>query len=323
MLRRTLIAGLALAPLLPGNASWAAWADDYGAFLSRLRARAIDAGIPESIADQALASLIAPNPQVLKLDQHQPEFTETFATYCSHVLSATRIVNGQGKYAACAPLLAAITSRFGVAAGPMLGIWGLETNFGTSQGDFYTIDALATLAWERGSTYFAREAVKAMQIIAAGDAPPGQLTGSYAGAMGQPQFMPSVYLSTAISFSGEGAPDIWHSDANSLASMANYLAKAGWQADQPSSEPVYANFSSAAGTGRENVQTLGYWLSQGVQRLPGAVDLPDDFPAALLLPDGPGGQAFLVYANFSVIRRYNPSDFYALATDALGRAILA
>jgi membrane-bound lytic murein transglycosylase B len=319
MLRRTLLAGLALAPALPS----AARAAGYGAFLRRLRAKAITAGIPEAVAAQALASLTTPNAAVLKLDQHQPEFTETFATYSSHVLNAARIATGRSKYPATQPLLAAISGRFGVAAAPMLGIWGLETNFGATQGDFYVIDALATLAWDRQSSYFAKEAIAAMRIIAAGDAPGASLTGSYAGAMGQPQFMPSVYLSTALSFSGSGAPDIWHSDADALASMANYLAKAGWQASEPSSEPVYANFTSTDGTGRQNVQTIGYWQSLGVQRLPGAADLPDDFPAALLLPDGPTGQAFLAYHNFSVIRRYNPSDFYALATAALGRTILA
>jgi membrane-bound lytic murein transglycosylase B len=319
MLRRTLIAGLALTAAVPATAR----ADGYGDFLQRLRAKALAAGIPASVAEQALASLTVPNATVLKFDHHQPEFTETYATYSSHVLNATRIANGQTRFSATQALFSAITSRFGVAAGPMLGIWGLETNFGADQGDFYVIDALATLAWDRESDYFAHEAIKAMQIIADGYAPVGTLTGSYAGAMGQPQFMPSVYLSTAISFSGSGAPDIWHSDADALASMANYLVKAGWRAGEPVSEPVYANLTTADGTGRENVQTVGYWQSRGVQRLAGATALPADFPAALLLPDGPSGQAFLVFPNFTVIRRYNPSDFYALATDALGRAILA
>ncbi len=319
MQRRAILTGLPLALALPR----AAFAADYASFLYRLRSRALADGIPSGVVSQALNGLTAPNPTVLKLDHHQPEFTETFATYSSHVLNATRIANGQAKYADTRSLLAAITSRFGVAAGSMLGIWGLETNYGASQGDFYVIDALATLAWDRNSSYFAREAVKAMQIIASGDAPVGQLTGSYAGAMGQPQFMPSVYLSTAISFSGHGAPDIWHSNADALASMANYLVKAGWRAGQPASEPVYAHLASADGTGRAHVRPLDYWLSLGVQRLPGAVPLPSDTPAALILPDGVQGQAFLAYHNFYVIRRYNPSDFYALATDALGRAILA
>jgi membrane-bound lytic murein transglycosylase B len=320
MQRRPFLAGLALASTLP-RAAFAA--GDYGYFVAGLRAKALAAGIPQTVVSQATASLISPNAAVLKFDHHQAEFTETYATYSAHVLNAGRISEGRNKFAATQALFAAVTSRFGVSAGPMLGIWGLETNFGANQGDFYVIDALATLAWDRGSSYFAHEAIAAMRIIANGDAPVGMLTGSYAGAMGQPQFMPSVYLSTAVPFSGAGAADIWTSDADALASMANYLVKAGWQSGEPASEPVYVNLSSDAGTGRENVQTLGYWMSHGVQRLPGAMSLPADFPAALLLPDGVSGQAFLVYANFSVIRRYNPSDFYALATDALGRAILA
>lgn len=323
MLRRTLLAGLTLAPILPRAAHAA---EAYGTFINSLRAKALAHGISASVANRALASLSTPNPTVLKLDHHQPEFTETFATYASHVLNATRIANGKAKYANSHTLLASVTSRFGVAAGPMLGIWGLETNYGTSQGDFYVIDALATLAWDRNSSYFANEAIKAMQIIADGGVPGNNtdsLTGSYAGAMGQPQFMPSVYLSTAISYSGSGQPDIWHSDADALASMANYLDKAGWKRGEPGSEPVYAHLSSADGTGRKNFQTIGYWKRRGVERLTGAANLPDDFPAALLLPDGINGQAFLAFPNFKVIRRYNPSDFYALATEALGRAILA
>jgi len=320
MLRRNLIAGLALSTALPG----AARANGtYASFVQKLRTQAITAGIPASIATQALASLTTPNPTVLKLDHHQAEFTETWATYSSHVLNPARIGQGQTKYSASASLFAALSSRFGVSAGPMLGIWGLETNYGAFEGDIYVLDALATLAWDRNSTYFAHEAIKAMQIIANGDAPAGQFSGSYAGAMGQPQFMPSVYLSTAIPFSGSGAADIWHSDADALASMANYLVKAGWHPGQPASEQVYSNLTSTDGTGRQNVQSIGYWLARGVQRLPGATPLPQNFPAAVLLPDGISGQAFFAFPNFSVIRRYNPSDFYALATDALGRSILA
>jgi membrane-bound lytic murein transglycosylase B len=142
--------------------------------------------------------------------------------------------------------------------------------------------------------------------------------------MGQPQFMPSVYLSTAVSFTGSGQPDIWGSDADTLASMANYLVKAGWVPGMPSSEPVLAPvYVDMNFTGRENVESIGYWKSRGVQRLPGAPVLGNDTPAALLLPDGKGGQAFLVYQNFNVIRRYNASDYYALAVGALGRMALS
>ncbi len=301
--------------------SWAA--QDFASFLARLQARARAAGIPESIIQASTYGLV-PNQDVLKLDHHQPEFTLTWAQYSSRVLSQTRIATGQDKYQQTRNLLAAVTSRYGVSADVMLGIWGLETNFGANQGNFNVIDALTTLAWDRQSRYFGTEVIKAMTIVARGDAPVANLLGSYAGAMGQPQFMPSTYLTTAVSFAGNGAPDIWNSDADALASMANYLAKAGWQPDQPSSEAVLAPPSiNIAITGRENLQTIGYWERLGVQRLPGAQPLPADMPAALLLPDGAGGQAFLVYQNFTAIRRYNPSDFYALAVGALGRMILA
>jgi membrane-bound lytic murein transglycosylase B len=317
--RRAVLTGIPLSLALPRFAR----AGDFNTFLAALQQRAAASGIPEAVIEQTTGSLV-PNADVLRLDQHQPEFTETWAVYSSHVLNQARIQAGQSKAPAVRDLLDAVTSRFGVSAEPLLGIWGIETNYGTTQGDFDVIDALTTLAWDRASSYFSGEVISAMRIVASGDAPAQKLIGSYAGAMGQPQFMPSVYLSTAISFSGNGRPDIWTSDADTLASMGNYLAKAGWQAGLPSSEAVLAPPSiNVAMTGRENVQTLGYWLRQGVQRLPQGVDLPHSTPAALLLPDGAGGQAFLVYANFRVIRRYNASDYYALAVGALGRRVLS
>jgi membrane-bound lytic murein transglycosylase B len=317
--RRALLTGVSLSLALPRFAR----AGDFNSFLAALQARAAAQGIPQSVIMQTTGNLV-PNADVLKLDQHQPEFTETWAVYSSHVLNQARIQEGVQKAGASQNLLAAITSRFGVGAGPLLGIWGIETNYGATQGDFDVIDALTTLAWDRNSDYFSGQVISAMRIIVNGDAPAQKLIGSYAGAMGQPQFMPSVYLSTAISFSGNNQPDIWTSDADSLASMANYLAKAGWRAGQPSSEPVLAPGSlDISATGRENVRTICYWVGQGVQRLPGAANLPSDTPAALLLPDGAGGQAFLVYANFRVIRRYNASDYYALAVGALGRMVLS
>ena len=319
MLRRTILAGLSSALVLPGVGLAQG---SFDAFLVQLRARARAAGIPDSVVFATTSGLV-PNQRVLELDHHQPEFTLTWAEYSSRVLSQTRIANGREKHADVQGLMASITSRYGVSAPVMLGIWGLETNFGTNQGNFNVIDALATLSWERDSRYFGNEAIKAMKIVALGDAPAANLLGSYAGAMGQPQFMPSVYLSTAVSFYGRGAPDIWNSDADALASMANYLAKAGWQQGMPSSESVLlSNGPDVGQTGRTFVQTISYWERLGVERLPGAMPLPADTPAALLLPDGPQGQAFLVYQNFNVIRRYNPSDFYALAVGALGRAIL-
>jgi membrane-bound lytic murein transglycosylase B len=319
MNRRALLTGLSFTLALPRFAR----AADFPTFLAALRARAAAAGIPPAVIATATGSLV-PNQTVLRLDHNQPEFTQTWAVYSSHVLNQTRIETGARKSAEARNLFAAVTSRFGVSAGPLLGIWGIETNYGATQGSFNVIDALTTLAWDRNSHYFSNEVISALRIIAAGDAPVRRLVGSYAGAMGQPQFMPSVYLSTAVSFSGAGQPDIWSSDADSIASMANYLAKAGWAPGEPSSEPVLAPSSiDVAMTGRETIRTVGYWRAQGVQRLPGMHYLPEDMPAALLLPDGAGGQAFLVFRNFHVIRKYNASDYYALAVGALGRMVLS
>jgi membrane-bound lytic murein transglycosylase B len=319
MQRRALLAALPVSLALPR----AALAADFASFLAALQARAAADGIPGSVIAATTANL-TPNAEVLRLDQHQPEFTETWATYSSHVLNQARIQEGVSASQSNENLLAAVTSRFGVGTGPLLGIWGIETNYGTTQGDFNVIDALTTLAWDRNSSFFAGQVISAMRIVANGDAPAQTLIGSYAGAMGQPQFMPSVYLSTAISFSGTGTPDIWSSDADTLASMANYLAKAGWRPGQPSSEPVLAPPSlNPALAGRANARALDEWAALGVQRLPGAEELPGSTQAALLLPDGPAGEAFLVYANFRVIRRYNASDYYALAVGALGRMILS
>ena len=318
MLRRTILGSVPALALLPG---WAQ-ASDFNSFLAALQARAARDGIPASIISSTTGGLV-PNQDVLTLDKHQPEFTLTWAQYSARVLNAGRVQQGRVTAQSAGSLLAAVTSQYGVDAGPLLGIWGIETNYGTTQGDFDVIDALTTLAWDRNSSFFAGEVIAAMRIIADGDAPAQKLIGSFAGAMGQPQFMPSVYLSTAVSFTGTGTPDIWSSDADTLASMANYLLRAGWQPGQPSSEPVLAPSSiDVSMTGREWVRTIGYWESLGVQRLPGGPDLPASMSAALLLPDGAGGQAFLVYRNFRVIRRYNPSDYYALAVGALGRLAL-
>jgi membrane-bound lytic murein transglycosylase B len=318
MKRRSMIASIAAAGLRPG----AAQASDFASFVARLQARAAAAGIPADVIAETTDNLV-PNADVIKFDHHQPEFTMTWARFSARVLNAARVSEGRTKYQATQSLLAAVTSKFGVPAQPLMGIWGVETNYGSTQGDFGVIDALTTLAWARNSSYFSGEVIAAMRIVARGDAPVEKLLGSYAGAMGQPQFMPSVYLSTAVSFGGDGQPDIWTNDADSVASIANYLAKSGWQPGLPSSEPVLVPEGlDVSMTGRENLRTIGYWTALGVARLPGADDLPDTTPAALLLPDGKGGQAFLIYANFHAIRAYNPSDFYALCVGALGRMVV-
>ncbi len=318
MQRRLFIASLPLAAPFA-----AASAANFSGFLAALHSRALRQGVPPRIADAALTGL-SPNAEVMKLDQHQPEFTLTWAQYSARVVNAKRIGEGKARLASVRTILGNVTRQYGVAAEPMLGIWGIETNYGGFQGDFQVIDALATLAYFRASPYFGGEAISAMKIAAKGDAPLPNLIGSWAGAMGQPQFMPSVYLSTAVSYNGTGRPDIWNSDADALASIGNYLRKAGWVAGLPSSETVLlpSNFNTFL-TGRDHRMALERWIAMGVRRLAGAKPLPPSTEASLLLPDGPQGAAYLAYANFNAIRRYNPSDLYSLAVGELGRVILA
>jgi len=328
MKRRTLIASapLALSPLAltlaPATAT-AAQQADFSGFLSGLGSRARQQGVPGSIVNQALNGL-APDPKVIHLDSHQPEFTLTWAQYSARVVTQARIRDGHIKELDLRPVFATLRERFGVDAAPMMGIWGIETDFGVIQGNFQVINSLATLAWFRNSTFFANEAIAAMKIAARGDAPLSGLIGSWAGAMGQPQFMPSVYLTTAVNYSGQGTPNIWTSVPDTLASIANYLHKARWIPGLPSSEPVLipAGFDASL-AGRTRHLPLARWQQLGVHRLADAARLPPTTEASLLLPDGPTGAAYLAFANFTSIRRYNPSDLYALAVGELGRLIAA
>ena len=280
MLRRAILAALPVATLLP---KWAQ-ASDFNSFLAALQARAARDGIPESIIQSTTGGLV-PNADVLQLDKHQPEFTLTWAQYSSRVLNAGRIQQGRVTAQTSASVLGAVTSQYGVDAGPLLGIWGIETNYGTTQGDFDVIDALTTLAWDRNSSFFGGQVISAMRIIANGDAPAEKLIGSYAGAMGQPQFMPSVYLSTAVAY-------LRFRPAGYLVQRCRYLGVDGelsgarrlagrdsLQASRCWRLPA----SMCRQTGRELVRTIGYWESLGVQRLPGArVICRQTTPAALI-----------------------------------------
>lgn len=280
--RLLLAAALSTAAAAPGS---------FQTFLAGLRTDARRAGISPITLDRALAGL-QPNQKVLDRDRHQPEFTMTWAQYRALLITDQRIANGRVAYQQNSGLFGRVRDRFGVDPGVILGIWGLESSFGTGMGDFHVVEALATLAWEgRRATFFRGELMAALHILDHGDVTPAHMLGSYAGAMGQPQFMPSSYLRYAVDFEGNGKRDIWTSKPDVLASIANYLEQSGWQGGQP-------------------------WGRQLVAPQPG-------MQGKLLQPDGPGGETFVVYPNFNAIRRYNPSDFYALAVGLLGDAVVA
>ncbi len=293
----------------------------YPGFLRQVRTEALQHGVPASVLDVALA-LEAPNTHVLQLDRHQPEFTLTWAQYRSRVISPTREQGAADAYRDNLPLLTDIWRRYRVDPRVVVGIWGLESNFGTRIGSFNVVDALATLAYDgRRAGFFHTELMNALRILGNGDVAPGSMLGSYAGAMGQPQFMPSSYLRYAVDYSGDGRRNIWTDRADVFASIANYLARCGWTAGEPWGQPVTLTRPiDPSIAGRQAVRPLASWTEAGVRRQDGARFSQGGVTGALLLPDGAGGDAFMVYSNFDVIRRYNPSDFYALAVGLIGNA---
>lgn len=318
--RSLLAASLATVFAVPARAA----SDGFQGFLAGLRAEARRAGISAATLDRAFAG-VQPNQKVLERDRHQPEFTMTWAQYRALLITDQRIVNGRAAWQQNRALLARVQDRFGVEPGVILGIWGLESSFGTGMGDFRVVEALATLAWEgRRASFFRGELIAALRILDNGDVTPARMTGSYAGAMGQPQFMPSSYLRYAVDFEGHGRRDIWTSKPDVLGSIANYLARSGWRGGEPWGQPVTlpAGFDTAS-AGRDNRRPVGEWARQGVRPADGRPLPRADALAAVVLPDAAGGDEFLVYANFAAIRRYNPSDFYALAVGLLGDMVVA
>ncbi len=296
----------------------------FAAFLAGLRAEARRAGISATTLQRALFGL-QPNPQVLERERHQPEFTMTWAQYRALLVTAQRIQAGRAAWQRSRSIFEQVQYRYGVMPSVILGIWGLESSFGVQTGDFPVVDALATLAWDSGRPdFFRSELIAALRILDGGGVSPARMTGSYAGAMGQPQFMPSSYLHYAVSFFGTGRPDIWTSTPDVLASIANYLARSGWRAGQTWGQPAILPPAFAPGlAGRDDRRRLADWLRMGVRPSSGRLLARPDQDAAVVQPDGVGGEAFLVYANFAAIRRYNPSDFYALAVGLIGDDIVA
>ncbi len=321
--RRTLLAAaVSAATLAAVPQAWAA--GSFEAFLAGVRQDARKAGIPDATLDRAFAGIHV-NQRVIELDRKQPEFTMTWAQYRSRIVSQPRIAKGRDLYARHKTLLDEVAQRYGVPAGIVMGIWGLESNYGQSTGGFNVIEALATLAWEgRRAAFFRSELMDALKILAHGDIAPQQMTGSYAGAMGQTQFMPDSFLKYAVDYSGTGRRDIWNDLGCVFASTANYLAREGWQAGLEWGEAITlpAGFDAAI-AGREHRRKLSEWRAMGVQRT-GHGPVAESTLAAVILPGGAGGEAFFAYhPNFLAIRRYNPSDFYCISVGLIGDAVTA
>ncbi len=294
----------------------------FDAWRDRFRATARAAGISNRIYDDALSG-VTPDPKVLERNAYQPEFTRPIWQYLDGAVSKTRIANGRKKLQQHQALLGRVERTYGVPAKVIVAIWGLETSYGAIMGSMDIVRSLATLAYAgRRQTFGQRELINALKIIQAGDKSRTGLKGSWAGAMGHTQFIPSSFLAYAVDFDGDGRRDIWDSLPDVFASTANFLKKANWDAEYRWGREVTlpAGFDYAL-AGRDTRYDLERWARLGVRR-PGGGTLPlAPITASLIVPAGHQGPAFLVYRNFGAIMRYNPATAYALGIGHLSDRI--
>lgn len=293
----------------------------FARWVARFRASALAAGIDEATLRAAFDE-VRYLPRVVELDQAQPEFTRTTWEYLDSAVSPQRVALGQDKLSQLRGQTEAAAARYGVPSNIVVAIWGIESNFGSNYGDIPTIDALATLGFEGRREDWARgQLLAALKIIRNGDIDRAHMVGSWAGAMGQTQFLPSVFATYAVDADGDGRRDIWGSMADVVASTANFLARSGWRAGEPWGTEVRlpAGFDPARAD-TELRQSSAQWAAEGVRTMDGAA-LPELADGAILLPAGARGPAFLVGANFRAILRYNNSTSYALAVGLLAQRL--
>lgn len=296
----------------------------FAEWRANLRMEAVQQGISPLLFEQAFAGL-TPDPQVIAADQSQPEFTRPVWEYLDSAVSSWRVARGKALLAEQAKTLHAIETRYKVDTSILVAVWGMESGFGQNIGSKNVIRSLATLAYEGRRTDFWRDQlISALQILQNGDTSINGMLGSWAGAMGQTQFMPTTYLQYAVDFDGDGRRDIWKSSADALASAANYLNLSGWQHNQPWGLEVQLptrGFDYAIADGAQT-KTLNQWLALGVS-LRDKVDMRSlgQQSATLFLPSGHKGPAYLLLDNFRSILKYNNSTSYALAIGLLSNAL--
>ncbi|OYU19629.1 MAG: murein transglycosylase [Rhodobacteraceae bacterium PARR1] len=293
------------------NAGWSAWVADF-------MPRAQGAGISPAVLDRAFrnAGFL---PGVIDRDRNQTEFTRTLEDYLAIAASDQRIALGRAAMARHGGELAAIQARYGVESEVVAAVWGLESQYGTRRGDIPVMSALSTLAYEgRRGAFFEGQLIAALKIVQAGDVAPDAMVGSWAGAMGHTQFIPTSYLQFAVDFTGDGRRDIWAEDpTDALASTAAYLARSGWQTGQLWGAEVQLPPGFDTGlTGREARRASSDWAAMGVRAADGG-PLPDHGPGAVVLPQGPMGPAFILWRNFGVILRYNNALNYGIGVGHL------
>ncbi|MCH4564099.1 lytic murein transglycosylase [Halomonas sp. EGI 63088] len=314
-------AAAAPSPATPEDVADVAPPADFHGWLTGFRREARAEGISESTLARALDG-VRYRPRVLELDRSQPEFVRPIWQYLDSAVSAQRVTTGRDRLSAHLGTARRMERHYGVPAEVIVAIWGIESNYGGNFGDFSTLDALATLAFDGRRRDFARgELLAALRILDQGDITPERMVGSWAGAMGHTQFIPSSFESYAVDGDGDGRRDIWGSIPDVMASTANYLARAGWQPGQPWGVEVrlpegFDHAQAELATRRSSRE----WADQGVRTVSGE-PLPGFAAASVIAPAGARGPAFLVGSNYRAILRYNNATSYALAVGTLADEI--
>lgn len=309
----------ATAALVAGQASAQS---DFRDCLQNIRTDALHQGVPAAVIDKAFQGL-TPDKKVIDLDSRQPEFTLTYAKYIGQSVTPDRIAKGMQKVAQYKGLLAQLEREYGVPGQYLVAFWGMETNYGTYMGDFSVVRSVATLAcMTKRVAFFSNETVQALRILAMNHMTTQQMKGSWAGAMGNMQFMPSTFTRYAVDRDGNGRIDIWNSMPDAFASAANFLRGIGFRPGLPSSDEV----TLPQGFPLEQADTtvekpVRAWAAMGVKRAGGAPLPASDEPASILLPAGWRGPAFILYPNFKAVMNWNRSTLYALAVGILARQI--
>jgi membrane-bound lytic murein transglycosylase B len=291
---------------------------DFNAFLASVRRDAMAQGIRASTIEAALrnAQFL---PHVVELDRKQPERTLTFAEYLDKVVTPQRMDTARRELVENRALLDGIWRRYNVEPRFIVALWGIESDFGKIMGNYSVVSALATLAYDgRRSSYFRGELISALRILDQGHIRVENMTGSWAGAMGQCQFMPSTFLGYAVDYDGDGRRDIWNNRADALASIANFIARLGWRGGEGwGREVMLPSGFDERSTGLEVKRPTGEWSRLGVRSMDAGPLSGRESDASLVMPEGVSGPAFLVYDNFRTIMKWNKSVFFATAVGYL------
>ncbi len=304
------------------NSAWAVTGEEFASCVAEFKEEAATRGISQTVIDNSLAG-VELSTRVLELDRQQPEFTTTFADYFNRRVTPERVAKGRLLLAEHRELLEKIEVQYGVAPQYLVSFWGLETNFGSFFGRMQVLDSLATLGCDpRRRTFFTEQLMAALSIIDEGSIAAEQMEGSWAGAMGHVQFMPTVFVKHALDYDGDGRRDLWNSLPDAMASAANFLNAIGWkEGERWGREVRLPKDFPYLEAGMNNRKSLAEWQKMGVRRSDGSALPQEDMMASLLVPAGHEGPAFLVYHNFKVIMGWNRSEFYGIAVGQLADRI--